>query len=65
MIGWAVRGLLAVSGAVTEWFVAEDALNFEIVQMAVALIMLALVVFVLAYWPRAWTLWLEGKRGKE
>lgn len=65
MIAWAVRGLLVVSGTVTGWFVAEDALNFEIVQMAVALILLALVVFALAFWPRSWTAWLDRSRGRE
>jgi len=59
MIAWVVRGLLVASGAVAEWFVAPDAANFEIVQMALALILLALVVFALAFWPRAWTAWLN------
>ena len=63
MIGWIVRGLLLAAGTVTGWFVSKDALNFEIVQMAVALIMLALVVFALAFWPRGWTHWLN-RRGK-
>lgn len=64
MIGWVVRGLLVVSGTVTGWFVSKDALNFEIVQMAVALIMLALVVFALAFWPSSWTHWLN-RGGKQ
>jgi hypothetical protein len=65
VIAWIVRGLLIVSGTVTGWFVAEDALNFEIVQMAVALILLALVVFALAFWPEGWTRWLNRRGGAE
>lgn len=64
MIGWAVRGLLVVSGTITGWFVSKDALNFDIIQMAVALVLIALIVFVLAFWPSSWTAWLNrgGKR---
>ncbi len=65
MIGWIVRGLLIVSGTVTGWFIAKDAPNFEIVQMAVALILVALIVFVLAFWPRGWTHWLDRRDKQE
>ncbi len=64
MIGWIVRGLLLVAGTVTSWFVSKDALNFDIIQMAVALILIALTVFVLALWPQSWTDWLT-RRGKK
>ena len=65
MIGWIVRGLLVVSGTVTGWFVSKDALNFEIVQMAVALILIALIVFVLAFWPSSWSHWLDRRDKRE
>ena len=35
---------LIAGGAVTSWFVAKDAPNFGLVQMAVGLLLLALVV---------------------
>lgn len=61
MFGWIVRGLLVVSGSVTGWFVAADAPNFGVVQMMVALILIALIVFVLAFWPASWTARLGGR----
>ena len=55
MLGWAVRGLLIVAGFVTSWFVAKDTPRFGLMQMAVALMLVVLVVFVLAFWPERWT----------
>jgi len=54
MISWIVRLLLIAAGAIAQWFVAADAPNFGIVQGVVAVLLLALIVFVLAFWPRAW-----------
>jgi hypothetical protein len=55
VISWVVRLLLIAAGAVAQWFVTEDAPNFGIVQGVVAVLLLALIVFVLAFWPRAWS----------
>jgi len=44
MVAWIARGLLIAGGGVTSWFVAKDAPNFRLVQMAVGLLLLALVV---------------------
>ena len=52
MIGWVGRALLILVGAVTGWFVAEDASN--VVQWMVGLIFVGLVVFALAFWPDRW-----------
>jgi hypothetical protein len=38
-----------------EWFVANDAPNFGLVQIAVGLLLLSLVVSVIAFWPSSWT----------
>ena len=54
MVPWIARGLLIAGGAVTSWFVAKDAPNFGLVQMAVGLLLLALVVSVIAFWPSSW-----------
>ena len=55
MLGWAARGLLIVAGIVTGWFMAKDAPQFGLMQMVVALMLIELVVFVLAFWPERWT----------
>jgi len=55
MIGWVVRLLMVAAGVVTGWFVAKDAVNFGVVQMMVALLLLTLIVAVLALWPSNWT----------
>ena len=55
MLGWVARGLLIVAGFVTSWLVAKDAPQFGVMQMAVALILVVLVVFVLAFRPERWT----------
>jgi hypothetical protein len=55
MLSWIFRGFLIVVGFVTSWFVAKDAPQFGVMQMAVALILLVLVVAVLAFWPERWT----------
>ena len=59
MISWIVRFLMIAVGAVTGWFVAEDAPNFGIIQMIVALLLLTLIVAVLAFWPSRWTIRLN------
>ena len=51
MLGWIVRGLLIVAGFVASWFVAKDAPQFGIMQMAVALFLFVLVVAVLTKEP--------------
>jgi hypothetical protein len=54
MISWIVRILLMISSSVTGWFVAIESPRFELVQMAVGLLLLVVFVFVLAYWPERW-----------
>jgi len=60
MISWIVRLLMIAAGAVTGWVVAEDAPNFGIIQVMVALLLLTLIVGVLAFWPSNWTARLNG-----
>jgi hypothetical protein len=59
MIGWIARLLMIAAGAVTSCFVAKDAVNFGVVQMTVALLLLTLIVAVLAFWPSRWTIRLN------
>jgi hypothetical protein len=55
MLGWIARVLLIAAGVVASWFVAKDSPQFGIMQMAVALVLVVLIVWVLAFWPERWT----------
>ena len=50
MLGWIVRMLLVIAGSITSWFVAHDALNFNIIQMVVAVFLFTLAVMIAAFW---------------
>ncbi|WP_020186176.1 hypothetical protein [Methylopila sp. 73B] len=51
MLGWFVRLSLALASWVTALFVARDAVNFGIVNVFVAILLLALGIGFLAFWP--------------
>jgi hypothetical protein len=55
MFGWFVRGLLIVAGFVAGWFVTRDSPQFDVMEMAVTILLLILIVAVLAFWPERWT----------
>jgi membrane protein YdbS with pleckstrin-like domain len=55
MISWAARGLLIAAGFVASWFVARDAPQFGIMQMAIALLLMVFIVAILAFWPERWS----------
>lgn len=61
MVSWIVRGLLIVSGTVPGWFVSKDAPNFSFIQGMASLVVIAAVVFVLAFWPARWTHLLDRR----
>jgi hypothetical protein len=48
-----------VAGFVASWFIAKDAPQFGIMQMAVALFLVVLIVAVLAFWPKQWIQFLD------
>ena len=54
MLSWVVRLLLLLADVVASLFVARDALNFQLIQGVIATILVALFVFVLAFWPERW-----------
>lgn len=64
MLSWLVRLLLLASGTVAGWMVAQDAPNFGVVQAMVAVLLVALVVFVLAFWPARWSHVIDRADGK-
>ena len=51
-----IRVLLALGGIAAEWFVVEDSPNFGVVQGILAIVILAVVVGIIALWPR-WARW--------
>lgn len=51
MLGWIIRILLIIAGFIASFFVARDALNFDVVQMIVAVILFTSVITVIAFWP--------------
>jgi len=55
MISWAIRVLLMASGFLASWFVARDAPQFGIMQIAVTLILIVFIVAVLAFRPERWS----------
>jgi hypothetical protein len=61
VVSWIVRGLLIVSGTVTGWFVSKDAPNFSFIQGMASLVVIAVIVLVLAYWPARWTHLLDRR----
>lgn len=50
MLGWMVRLLLALSGSIASWFIAHDSLSFDVVQMVIAILLITLIVFTIAFW---------------
>jgi hypothetical protein len=59
MISWIVRLLMIAAGVMTSWFVAKDAPIFGVAQMMMTLILIALIVAIVAFWPQRWTLALN------
>jgi hypothetical protein len=55
LLSWIFGGFLIVVGFVASWFVAKDAPQFGIMQMAVVLILVVVIVAVLAFWPERWS----------
>ena len=50
-----LRGFLIAVGFMASWFVAKDAPQFGLMQMAVALIIVVFIVAVPAFWPERWS----------
>jgi hypothetical protein len=61
MISLIARGLLIVAGFIAGWFVSEESPNFGLIQIAVGLLLLVFVVWVIAFWPKRWTLALDRR----
>ena len=59
IISWLIRPILLVAGSIAAWFVAEDAANFGVVQMAVAVVLVAGLVGLAVFWESAVDRWHE------
>ena len=49
IMNWLIALLYAICSPIASLFVDKDSLNFELVQMAVAIILIASVVMLIAY----------------
>lgn len=61
MVNLLLRPIMLLAGAIAGWFVAEDAVNFGVIQMVVALFLITLVVAVAAFWETL-TDWLTSRK---
>lgn len=46
-----VRLLLFLAAPITALFVSRDALNFDVIQTMVAVVLATVIIFVFAFWP--------------
>lgn len=50
ILSWLLRPLLVLAAIIAGWFVAEEAPNFGVVQMVVAVFLIAALVALAAFW---------------
>ena len=50
MLGWIVRIIMSLAAVITGWFVADNATNFGVVQMVIAILLIVFFVGVAAFW---------------
>lgn len=51
MLNWLVRPIMLLAAVIAGWFVAEDAANFGVVQLVVAVILVTLLVAMATFLP--------------
>ena len=61
MVNLLLRPVLFVAAAITGWFVAEDAVNFTVIQMVVSLFLITVLVAIGAYWESL-SDWLTSRK---
>jgi hypothetical protein len=52
MLSWIVRIFFALAAPITALLVSRDALNFDLIQTMVAIILIVAFVALVALWPR-------------
>jgi len=50
ILSWLIRPLLFLAAIMAGWFVAEDAANFGVVQMVMAVLLITALVALAAFW---------------
>lgn len=63
MLGLIVRLLMVIAGSITSWFVSADALNFDVIQMVIAVLVFTIIIFVIAFWSNI-VGWYRRIRGR-
>lgn len=61
LINWLLRPVLFLAAIIAGWFVAEDAVNFGVVQMVVAVVLITILVAIAAFWEAILD-WLSERR---
>jgi hypothetical protein len=61
MVNLLLRPVLFVAAAITGWFVAEDAVNFTVIQMVVSLFLITVLVAIGANWESL-SDWLTSRK---
>jgi len=54
MISWLINLLYSLADLLVEPFVDRDSPSFEVVEAMTAIILIAFIVFVVAFWPSRW-----------
>ena len=52
MLSWIVRLFFALAAPITALFIARDALNFDLIQTMVAIILVVVLIAVVAFWSK-------------
>ena len=60
MLRWMTRLIMVVAGVIAGWFVARDAVNFNIVQMVVGVFLITALVALAVLWE-TFVEWLKRR----
>jgi hypothetical protein len=50
MLNWILRPVMVIAAVIAGWFVARDAVNFNVIQMVVGLLLITVLVALGACW---------------
>lgn len=64
MLSLIVRLLLIGGGAIASWFVSNEALNYEVIQMVAAIFIFMFMAVLAAFWPIIFA-WLKSTFGAQ
>ncbi len=63
MMNLLLRPVMFFAAIIAGWFVARDAVNFNVIQMVVALFLITAIVAIAAFWETL-SDWLKSKNAK-